>query len=190
MLENVYGRTSGSEAKLIAWLFEQAKKKNPAQTLRLEDCYQVLLDQPMVGKSSDFIVVIGEDVFIVYSCPACETAAVHPKHWLRCVRVDSLNKPGGTAVHGSWYCPATGCLTKWTWKAGGEKRVLLIPDTDHVGKLKRVFIGKTTPREEHTITLLKTANLLLKVWDRGRQKHIILGKKALCKAISKLDEEF
>ena len=129
----------------------------------------------MVGKSSDFIVVIGEDVFIVYSCPACETAAVHPKHWLRCVRVDSFNKPGGTTVHGSWYCPKEGRLTKWTWKAGGEKRFLLIPDTDNKGKLKRVLIGKTTPRQEHTITLLKTGQLLMKVWDKRKKEAYQVG---------------
>ena len=50
-----------------------------------------------------------------------------------------------------------------------------------------VVIGKPTPQEERTITLLKTAELVTKVKVGGRD--ISLGAKALIKALDKLNSE-
>ena len=53
--------------------------------------------------------------------------------------------------------------------------------------LKMVVIGKPAPQEEHTITLLKTAELVTKVKVGGREMS--LGTKALIKALDKLNSE-
>ena len=47
---------------------------------------------------------------------------------------------------------------------------MIIPDTENVVSLKRILIGEVTKEQEHTITLLKSAQLINKVWDKKKVK--------------------
>ena len=55
----------------------------------------------------------------------------------------------------------------WTWGEGGSKRILLIPHSDDLSSLKQVVIGEVTPAQEHTTTLLMSAQLMLEAWHDG-----------------------
>ena len=51
-----------------------------------------------------------------------------------------------------------------------------------------VVIGDVTDTQEHTITLLKSAQLLLEAYDKKTNTKIPLGKQAIINAITKLNE--
>ena len=79
-------------------------------------------------------------------------------------------------------------MERWGWSAGGSKRLLLIPDAEDEGGLKKVVIGDVSPQQEHTITLLKSAQLLLKATDKDN-RTIKLGKQAILNAINRLNDK-
>ena len=51
-----------------------------------------------------------------------------------------------------------------------------------------VVIGDVTDTQEHTITRLKSAQLLLEAYDNKTNAKIPLGKQAIINAITKLNE--
>ena len=89
--------------------------------------------------------------------------------------------------NGDWHCPC--CLDKWHWRNAEAKRLLLIPDTDRPGELKMIPIGAATTDQEHTITLLKSVQLLTEVQTVTRQtkKTVKISKESLIKAIERLN---
>ncbi len=186
-----YGRGEGVEQKLIDWLFEKAGKQNPENRVKLSDAYYIICTQPMVPTGSDFHIVLGGGIYLMYTCAFCKTAPVNPRYWLRCTDMAHRLSPGGTTEHGKWHCGAKGCLQRWTWSGGGSKRLLLLPDEAHgFDSLKQVVIGNTTTQQEHTITLLKSAQLLLEAvdWDADG-RHVTLGKEAIIAAIEILNKK-
>jgi hypothetical protein len=69
---------------------------------------------------------------------------------------------------------------------------MLIPDTERPGELKKVLIGVATSEQEHMITLLKSAQLLIEVQrvspDHQTKKTVKISKESLVKAIDRLNE--
>ena len=69
---------------------------------------------------------------------------------------------------------------------------MLIPDSVKTGVLKKVLIGETTKEQDHMITLLKSAQLMLEVEkvcpDHQTKKTVKLSKDSLIKAIDRLNE--
>jgi len=70
---------------------------------------------------------------------------------------------------------------------------MLIPDTERAGELKKVLIGVATSEQEHTITLLKSAQLLTEVEihcpDHQTKKTVKISKESLVKAIDRLNDQ-
>ena len=68
---------------------------------------------------------------------------------------------------------------------------MLLPDDrdgdESFADLKMVIIDDTTPEQEHTITLLKTAQLVTKAEVGG--SSIVLGKQALIRGLDELNEK-
>ena len=191
--KRIWGRGESTEKNIIEHLWRKALRDSPEeQRLNFAKVYQIICDSPKTAIASDFHIVLGGDVYILYTCPQCHIAPVHPVNWLRCTGLANQDVPGSTkAGGGKWHCSATGCLTRWYWKTGGNKRILLLPEHNDTSggfdDLKMVVIGKPTRQEEHTITLLKTAELVTKVKVGGREMS--LGTKALIKALDKLNSE-
>ncbi|CAK0855010.1 unnamed protein product, partial [Prorocentrum cordatum] len=119
----------------------------------------------------------------------CFYLPVHPKFWLRCVKAQHRHTPGCTEQRGDWRCPFEGCLQLWTWDTAGKLRAILVPETNaHDSRMQMMVIGATSPSQEHTITLLKTARLLEAV-QRADGPIQQLGKPALVAAVKQLNEE-
>jgi len=183
-----YGRGAGVENKLVKHLFKQALAENPESELRLSDAYIVLCQQPLLATGADFHIVLGGGIMIIYSDPNCGTAPIQSKHWLRCSKKAGQHLAGGTCQRGKWHCPKTKCLQRWNWASGGSKRVLLIPDSDDMTKLRKVVIGRVSPAQEHTITLLKGAQLVLHAFHKGSNRKVALGKQAVINGIKILNQ--
>lgn len=137
-------------------------------------------------------MVLGGGVYLLYVCPARWVCPTKPRFWLRCTKEVNNNQPNCTDQAGKWHCSAAGCLRKWEWRSAGDKRVLLIPkntdaDDEEFSDLKMYVIGDCTPEQEHTITLLKSAQLMIEANINGRA--VALGKRALIDALDRLGEK-
>ena len=183
-----YGRDARSETDVLAHMAAQAFDRMPSE-LTWDEVYDKVCRQSAVAAAGDFHVMLGGGVQLRYSCPHCFYLPVHPKFWLRCVKAQYRHTPGCTEQHGDWRCPFEGCLHLWTWGAAGMLRTILVPETNaYDSRMQKMVIGATSPSQEHTITLLKTAKLLETV-QRADGSIQQLGKPALVAAIKQLNEE-
>ena len=191
--KRMYGRGQAVERRIVEYLWAKAMtNSSDEQMLKLSSVHRIMCEQPSTALASDFHIVLGGDVYILYTCPACWIAPIHPRYWLRATGIANQDVPGCTdGGGGKWHCSAQGCLKRWFWKTGGNKRILLLPEVkDDEGRfadLKMVVIGDTTREQEHTITLLKTAQLVTRVEVRGRS--IPVGTQALIRALDELNEK-
>jgi hypothetical protein len=185
-----FGRNPGTEKKLIEKLYKQTLKDNPESTVALHAAYTRICEQPMIARAADFHTYLGHDIYLLYSCAECETCPTRPNKWIRCTTQAANTEAGGTEQNGNWHCPK--CLHRWKWGQQGEKRLMLIPDTEREGELKKVLIGRTTPDQDHTITLLKSAQLLTEVEiygpDHQTKKTVAVTKETLVRAIDRLND--
>ena len=144
----------------------------------------------MVARDGDSHCCLGGDIYITHSCGGCETCPTKPNKWLRCSNLAGYMLAGSSMPNGYWHCPS--CLDKWPWGKDDAKRLMLIPDTDRPGELKKVLIGVATSEQERTITLLKSAQLLTEVQrvspDHQTKKTVKISKESLVKAIDRLNE--
>ena len=190
-----YGRGSGTEEKLVEWLFEKAmSKENEVTQVRLADAHLIICKQPNVAFAADFVIDLGGGLYLLYTRGECDTGPFNPKYWLRCTKQAARDLAGGTTQHGYWHCPASGCLDRWSWKKGGCRRVLVLPDVDNSGDdsgetKKQVVIGNVTTEQEHTITLLKSARLITTAVGTKNLLEKEIGIPALVDAIEKLNTE-
>ena len=155
--------------------------------MTVERVYEVMAENPLVALGGDFHAVLGEDVFLFYSCPSCHMFPINPRRWLRTVRAKNRHEPGCTQQGGEWRCP-TPCLEKWSWRSGASLRALIAPYTTEVGDedLKIMILGGVTDEQEHTITLLKSARLVKEFKDEGSNPFLV-GKAGIIAAIDKLN---
>ena len=152
--------------------------------------------------ASDWNPKLGDDVFLLYACKKCGYAPLKQHHWYRCVKIKYLDDAGQTVTgtdHGYWVCANRNCLAQWSWGEDGAYRVLVLPEETAQMKTiepeegqpreewhRVVYLGKATADEEHTITILKSAQVMKLVDGDGQAINI---DDAIVAAIEKLNEE-
>ena len=126
-----------------------------------------------VALAADFICVLAGNIYIVFNCGKCDNFPTKPNKWLRCTNKAMADKKGGTTEGGHWRCSRELCMERWGWSSDGSKRILLVtkvaegdkpPNGDSV-EFEIAYIGEVTLQQEHTITLLKSAQLCKAVKD-------------------------
>ncbi len=166
------------------------RRRRIAEIAEGRRCRQIA--ESMITKSMQAIAEITEGTTkafdILSSCGQCSICLINQKHWLRCSNLAGRNVSGNTVERGKWHCPATACLKRWRWE-GGSRRILLILDEQEVpSKFKMVVIGDVTTAQEHTITLLKSAQLMFEAHGVVTNTKIPLGRQAIIDAIVKLNK--
>jgi len=185
-----FGRNPKTVKKLIDSLYQQTLKAHPDSATALHEVYIRICEQPMIARAADFHIYLGHGIYLLYSCVECETCPIKPNKWIRCTSLEANKKAGGTEQKGNWHCPK--CLYRWKWGQQGEKRLMFIPNSEREGERKKVLIGRTTTDQDHTITLLKSAQLLTEVEiygpDQQTKKTVAVTKQTLVRAIDRLNE--
>ncbi len=108
-----YGHSESTENNLVRHLFNKVhEKSNPESRIEFAQVYTTICKQPMLATGGDFRIVLGGDVYILYSCGGCSICPIRLKHWLRCSNQAGRNLPGSTVERGKWHCPANTCLKR------------------------------------------------------------------------------
>ena len=187
------GRCKSEEAYTCKYLYKKACNEHPEHAVSLEEVYLTVCQSPELAKAADFSVTLGPGCFIQYTCSKCRTFPANPKFWLRCVSNSQGGGEGGTETSGHWRCPKTGCCERWTWRSGGSRRVLILPNVSSTAPtgsgVKMVLIGEVNEEENHLIGLIKAGKLLehIKAQHKGRGM-VKLGIPALVRAIDRMNE--
>ena len=205
------GRSEAEEQSTCQYLFEKACKEHPEHEVNLREVYIEICKSPALAVAADFVVTLGPDCYIQYTCTVCKEFPANPKFWLRCVTKDKAKLPGGTQQSGHWRCPRKGCCERWKWREGGSQRVLILPhpasspastgsgaakksDTESspapagsgAGALRMAIIGKCTPEQDHIINLIKAGKLVQQIKTEDGST-VELGIPALLRAIDRLN---
>ena len=206
------GRSEKEEQSTCKNLFEKACKEHPEHEVSLGEVYLEICKTPALAVAADFIVTLGPDCYIQYTCTFCKEFPANPKWWLRCVPQSMSQLPGGTQQNGHWRCPRADCCGRWTWRKGGCQRVLILPphkasspastesgaakksDTESspapagsgAGALRMAIIGKCTPEQDHIINLIKAGKLVQQIRTKDGST-VELGIPALVRAIDRLN---
>ena len=98
-------------------------------TVDIDRVFNLVMQDPRLGASGDFVIHLGGDILICYTCPHCNKAFVNMEEWVRCAKESHRHLPGNTFTgDGHWRCPISGCCGRWDrgdrhW----AKRVVIYP---------------------------------------------------------------
>ena len=155
-----------------------------------------IYNRPEVARAADWNLFLddSEESSMANRCNGCYIAPLNLAKWLRMVKPSRADEPGRTTQHGHWRCAATyeyiyehkqgemtgARLEKWGAGEDGEGRALILRANRTKTEYEILFMRKRTGREEHVLTLLKSAKLLSEAEDNDED--------SLKEAIDKLNQ--
>jgi hypothetical protein len=197
-----HGSVSKSSTEHILNLVNKQTREGADQLPKVDvkDVFARLEANDAAKKGMDWIEWLGPMCTFHNGCAFCQSFPMQSSSWYRATKKARKVQEGQTTLGetvGYWLCAVDGCLQRWSWKKGGERRLMVI-GTEHMilsGEYYFAYVASRNPRCENKITLLKCLTMLQVLGSRAITPQVIcmvidevntMTEKKLCKGVKEL----